>query len=130
MPPTIRLMGAHPVAWDAAQMDKLRYAARYEIHVRGRLGETLLVAFPGLHATLHGNETVFAGPCLTRRPCTASWPRSKRSVWSFSKSAATASELWRDQPIGVMPAHPVGGDIGRRAGVCRNREERSKRWTR
>lgn len=43
-------------------MDKLRYAARYEIHVRGRLGETLLVTFPGLHATMHGNETVLAGP--------------------------------------------------------------------
>ena len=58
---TIRMMGAHPFAGDAAGMDTQRTAARYQIHVRGRLGETLLAAFPGLHATMQGNETVLAG---------------------------------------------------------------------
>jgi hypothetical protein len=42
-------------------MDKLRNAARYQIHLRGRLGETLLAAFPGLHATMQENETVLVG---------------------------------------------------------------------
>jgi hypothetical protein len=42
-------------------MDELRKGVRYEIRVRGHLGDTLLVAFPGLHATAEGGETVLAG---------------------------------------------------------------------
>jgi hypothetical protein len=34
---------------------------RYEIRVRGRLSETLLAAFPTLHAKAHGAETVLTG---------------------------------------------------------------------
>jgi hypothetical protein len=34
---------------------------RYEIRVRGVLSETLLEAFPGLHAEAHSGETVLAG---------------------------------------------------------------------
>jgi hypothetical protein len=34
---------------------------RYEIRVRGRLGETLLSAFPGLHAEVRAGETVLTG---------------------------------------------------------------------
>jgi hypothetical protein len=33
----------------------------YEIRVRGHLGETLLGAFPDLHAEVRGGETVLAG---------------------------------------------------------------------
>ena len=36
-------------------------AVHYEIRVRGHLGSTLLVAFPGLHATVQTGETVLAG---------------------------------------------------------------------
>ena len=42
-------------------MDEPRNAARYEIRVSGRLGETLLAAFPGLHARADGDDTVLAG---------------------------------------------------------------------
>jgi hypothetical protein len=35
--------------------------ARYEIRVRGLLGETLLSAFPGLHGESRAGETVLAG---------------------------------------------------------------------
>jgi hypothetical protein len=33
----------------------------YEFRVRGLLGETLLGAFPGLHAEVQGGETVLVG---------------------------------------------------------------------
>lgn len=34
---------------------------RYEICVRGRLGETIRSAFPALHARAHGDVTVLTG---------------------------------------------------------------------
>jgi hypothetical protein len=34
----------------------------YEIRVRGRLGSTLLGAFPGLRARADGTDTVLTGP--------------------------------------------------------------------
>ena len=55
------MMGPHPITGDSAGMEKTRSAARYQIRVSGRLGETLLAAFPGLHATADGNDTVLAG---------------------------------------------------------------------
>ena len=42
-------------------MDEPARAVCYEIRVRGRLGETLLAAFPSLHAQVHGAETVLTG---------------------------------------------------------------------
>jgi hypothetical protein len=33
----------------------------YQIHVRGRLGRTLLAAFPALRAQARGEDTVLAG---------------------------------------------------------------------
>lgn len=36
-------------------------SADYEIRVRGHLGETLLTAFPRLHATVGSGETTLAG---------------------------------------------------------------------
>jgi hypothetical protein len=43
-------------------MDKPATSVCYEIHVRGLLGETLLGAFPGMHAQALGTETVLTGP--------------------------------------------------------------------
>ena len=43
-------------------MNELAGSICYEIRVRGLLGETLLGAFPGLHASSHGKETVLTGP--------------------------------------------------------------------
>jgi hypothetical protein len=42
-------------------MDEPARMARYEIRVRGQLGETLLGAFPNLHAQAHRAETVLTG---------------------------------------------------------------------
>ena len=36
-------------------------ATHYEICVRGHLGDTLLSAFPGLRARVHGGNTVLTG---------------------------------------------------------------------
>ena len=36
--------------------------ARYQIRVRGVLGEALLSAFPGLRADTHAGNTVLSGP--------------------------------------------------------------------
>ena len=42
-------------------MDEPATSVCYEIRLRGRLGETLLGAFPGLRARAHGTETVLTG---------------------------------------------------------------------
>ena len=42
-------------------MDEPATSACYEIRIRGRLGETLLGAFPGLRARACGKETVLTG---------------------------------------------------------------------
>jgi hypothetical protein len=42
-------------------MDEPATSVCYEIRLRGRLGETLLGAFPGLHARAQGTETVLTG---------------------------------------------------------------------
>jgi hypothetical protein len=43
-------------------MDESAVPARYKIRVRGILSETLLGAFPGLHAQARGSQTVLVGP--------------------------------------------------------------------
>ena len=42
-------------------MDEPATSVRYEIRVRGLLGETLLGAFPGLRGRAHETETVLTG---------------------------------------------------------------------
>jgi hypothetical protein len=54
-------MRAHPAVRDAPAMDDPAKPACYEIRVRGCLGETLLAAFPDLHARTQGAETVLTG---------------------------------------------------------------------
>jgi hypothetical protein len=44
-----------------ATAEASRGPRNYEIRVRGRLGETMRSAFPGLRAQLHGHDTVLAG---------------------------------------------------------------------
>jgi hypothetical protein len=39
---------------------------RYRIRVRGRLGETIRSAFPGLQAEARGGDTVLTGPLPDR----------------------------------------------------------------
>lgn len=47
-------------------MAKPANSRRYEIRVRGVLGETLLQAFPGLQARTEGCETVLSGELADR----------------------------------------------------------------
>jgi hypothetical protein len=43
-------------------MDERSRPVCYEIRVRGRLGDTLLAAFPSLRARADGPDTVLTGP--------------------------------------------------------------------
>src|SRR6201989_2290052 len=45
-------------------MDEMTRPVWYEIRVRGRLGDMVLVAFPGLRAQADGTETVLTGPLV------------------------------------------------------------------
>jgi hypothetical protein len=42
-------------------MNQATGSVYYEFRIRGVLGDTLLGAFPGLHAEVQGGETVLAG---------------------------------------------------------------------
>ena len=39
----------------------MNHPVRYQIRVRGRLGQTMRRAFPALHAETHGEDTLLAG---------------------------------------------------------------------
>ena len=54
------MMRTHPLAADDSPMDQ-RQPVRYEIHVRGLLGDTLLAAFGGLGARAQRGETILFG---------------------------------------------------------------------
>jgi hypothetical protein len=54
-------MLTHPLVLNAGLMQPAG-SVHYEFRIRGRLGETLLCAFPDLHAKVQGGETVLAGP--------------------------------------------------------------------
>ena len=54
-------MLAHPLVGDARLMKQPAESLYYEIRIRGLLGDTLLCAFPGLHAEVQGRVTVLAG---------------------------------------------------------------------
>jgi hypothetical protein len=51
----------HPLAGNARLMTPQAGPLYYEIRIRGLLGDTLLGAFPGLHAEVQGRVTVLAG---------------------------------------------------------------------
>jgi hypothetical protein len=54
-------MRAHAVVLDTHAMGMSGASEHYEIRVRGLLGETVLCAFPTLHADTRGTETVLVG---------------------------------------------------------------------
>ena len=58
---TIRAMRIHSWRRDAPAVEGPAGSPVYEIRVRGVIGETLLVAFPGLRARTHQGETVLSG---------------------------------------------------------------------
>jgi hypothetical protein len=51
----------HPLVHDPCPMKQPAGSVCYEFRIRGLLGDTLLCAFPGLHAEVQGGETVLAG---------------------------------------------------------------------
>jgi hypothetical protein len=54
-------MRTHPIRSDAAIVHEVSEPARYEIRIQGRLGDTLLSAFPTLHAEADAGDTVLQG---------------------------------------------------------------------
>ena len=64
--------------------------ARYVIRINGRLGATVLSAFPALASRWHGAHTVLTG-LLDRSALYGVLARSRRSAWTCSRSA---SSLW------------------------------------
>ena len=54
-------MHPHPLVGDALLMNQPAESLYYEIRIRGLLGDTLLGAFPGLHAEVQEGVTVLAG---------------------------------------------------------------------
>lgn len=54
-------MRTHPIRSHAVIVHEVIEPARYEIRVRGRLGETLLSAFPTLQAATDTRDTVLTG---------------------------------------------------------------------
>ena len=54
-------MRAQPIRSDGLRMQDVGQPVRYEIRVRGHLGETLTGAFPGLRAEVGAGETMLAG---------------------------------------------------------------------
>jgi hypothetical protein len=59
---TIGVMLVHPRGDDARHMKQPTGSVRYEFRIRGLLGDTLLGAFPELHAEVGAGVTVLAGP--------------------------------------------------------------------
>jgi hypothetical protein len=53
-------MQGHLLAPDHAVMDST--SVLYSIRIRGRLGDTMLSAFPALIPQWHGSDTVLTGP--------------------------------------------------------------------
>jgi hypothetical protein len=66
-----RVIAAHPVRGQArsqhpddrrrAIINSTTWPARYQIRVRGRLGQTICSAFPALQARIEGGDTVLTG---------------------------------------------------------------------
>jgi hypothetical protein len=54
-------MRTHPIRGNDQVVYEMAEPAHYQIRVRGRLGETLLSAFPTLHAEASAGETVLTG---------------------------------------------------------------------
>ena len=54
-------MCTHPIRGNNQVVYEMAQPAHYQIRVRGRLGETLLSAFPTLHAEARAGETVLTG---------------------------------------------------------------------
>ena len=54
-------MLGHPLVGDDRLMTQPAESVYYEFRIRGLLGDTLLGAFPGLHAEVQGRVTVLAG---------------------------------------------------------------------
>jgi hypothetical protein len=55
-------MRTHALQADTAFMTEAAPQVRYEISIRGWLSETLLAAFPTMHAQAQGAETKLTGP--------------------------------------------------------------------
>ena len=75
---------------------------RYQIRIRGRLGRTMLAAFPGLRAQAEGEDTVLTGTLADQAAL----------YGVLAQTEALGLELLevrRESPGGVTPPHPRAG---------------------
>lgn len=71
----------------------------YQIRIRGRLGRTMLAAFPALHAQAQGEETVLTGTLADQ----AALYGVLAQIQALSLELL---EVRRESPGGVTPPHP------------------------
>lgn len=71
----------------------------YQIRIRGRLGRTMLAAFPALHAQAQGEETVLTGTLADQ----ATLYGVLAQIQALSLELL---EVRRESPGGVTPPHP------------------------
>ena len=72
---------------------------RYEIRVRGRLGRTMLAAFPALRAQPDGQDTVLTGTVADQAALYG-------VLAQIEALGLELLEVRRESPSGVTPAHP------------------------
>ena len=72
---------------------------RYEIRVRGRLGRTMLAAFPALQAQADGQDTVLTGTVADQAALYG-------VLAQIEALGLELLEVRRESPSGVTPAHP------------------------
>jgi hypothetical protein len=72
---------------------------RYEIRVRGRLGRTMLAAFPALRAQADGQDTVLTGTVADQAALYG-------VLAQIEALGLELLEVRRESPSGVTPAHP------------------------
>jgi hypothetical protein len=75
---------------------------KYEIYVRGHLGETPRFAFPALQTQARGEDTLLTGTLLDQAALVACSPRSRPSGSNCSKSAVC-------RRAGARPPRPEPG---------------------
>jgi hypothetical protein len=74
----------------------------YQILVRGRLGRTMLAAFPGLHAQVQGEDTLLIGVL----PDQAALHGVLARIEALGLELFEVHRLTAESPGGATPAHP------------------------
>ena len=84
----------------------------YQIRVRGRLGQTMLAAFPGLRARAHGGDTVLAGPLADQAALYGVLGRIESLGLELLEVRRLPGGGGGESPGGVTPPHPGANNAG------------------